>query len=128
MRQKTKNTRKGDLPTTGFSTGGRDRKFAELLENWQHGVTIPDDPEFANRLMTQIKKNAVNSMPLQRTLAWASMAALLAVSAGLGLGLLLNSSPAPLSAEDELYAAANDLNINTLKSNPYDYLIAEPEN
>lgn len=111
---------------TGLSASRPARKFDDLLDSWRHEVTIPDDPEFADRLMVHLNGARAGSVPVRQLLAWTSIAALLAVTAGLALGHLLYSTPSSAPAEDELYTAADELNINTIANNPYDYLITEP--
>ena len=126
MSQKTRNPKKGNRPVAVPPAGDRAKKFDQLFDSWKQEVVIPDDPGFADNVLAQIRKNAVRTPPVRQQLAWTSVAALLAVTAGLGLGLLLHNNPATISAENELYTAANELNINTIISNPYDYLITEP--
>lgn len=126
MSQRNRIPRKGNPPMTGLSATHPARKFDDLLDSWRHEVTIPDDPEFADRLMVHLNGARAGSVPVRQLLALTSIAALLAVTAGLTLGHLLYSAPSSAPAEDELYTAADELSINTIANNPYDYLITEP--
>ncbi len=104
-----------------------DQRLDALIADWELPVEVPDDPYFADRVLSRINNRPAASFTRTLTISAVAAAAVLAIAVGVGIGNIVDRRMGVPAPENQLMNVANDLGIGMTQIDPYEYLLSEEE-
>lgn len=95
--------------------------FDQLIDQWRQPIEVPSDNHFYQKVESKLSGSSA-SKQIRFEPVWASIAAMLLISAGIGLGIILHNIYT-YSDSPAIASAAYELDISDYETNPYEYLI-----